>query len=417
VRATSAHTLHDRERRDDVEHSRPLVSRRGILLGTTATLVAGALAACSTGAEKASGASGDSADFDVIVIGAGMAGLAAARELSDGGKKVVVVEARDRIGGRMFTDHTSMSVPIEYGCNVIHGENASTWDLVRKRGLKTHHLTTVASREQSGDPWKRSMRQDGGLFGQPEGEIPPEYKNYRVIGGYDQVLAPLADKLSIQLNTVVKRVEYSSASVTVNAEQQGRQVTYKARAVVVAIPVPVLAADTVEFSPPLPQAKVDAFKAVPQPPTMKVLLEFDHPVLPEDADVVQDATVPWWVVNGSKGEPGYSGQIVVVVADVEEDATRLLTMPRDRRHEEVVRVIRGIAGDATLQAVKVAEHEWATDPFARGALSEDFSGADVIYEPVSDCVYWAGIITDSVNTSRDHGKEVAGKVLERLSRK
>jgi len=211
-------------------------------------------------------------------------------------------------------------------------------------------------------------------------------------------------------------VEYSSAGVTVSAEQQGRQVTYKARAVVVAIPVPVLAADTIEFSPPLPQAKVDAFKAVPQPPTSKVLLEFDHPVLPEAADVVQDATVPWWVVNGSKGEPGYSGQIVVVVVDEAEDATRLLAMPRDQRHQEIVRAIRSIAGDTKLQPVKVAEHEWAKDPFALGALSEDFSGADVIYEPNSDSLFWAGIITDSVDTSRDSGREVAAEVLNRLGR-
>jgi len=388
-----------------MELTNRLIGRRGVLMGTAATLMGGALAACSTGGGQASAASGGDGDVDVIVIGAGVAGLSTARELTDGGKKVVVVEARDRIGGRMFTDHTSMSVPIEYGCNVIHGETASTWDLVRKGGLKTHHLTIVAGREQQSDPWKRSVRQDGGLFGQPEGEIPPEYKNYRVIGGYNQVLAPLADKLSIQLNTVVKRVEYSPTGVTVNAEQQGRQVTYKARAVVVAIPVPVLAADSIEFSPPLPQAKVDAFKAIPQPPTSKVLLEFDHPVLPEDADVVQDATVPWWVVNGSKGEPGYSGQIVVVVIDEEEDAKRMLAMPRG---------IRRIAGDAKLQAVKVAEHEWGTDPFARGALSEDFSGADVIYEPNSDSLFWAGIITDSVDTSRDHGKKVAAEVLQRL---
>jgi monoamine oxidase len=397
-----------------MEQTNHLIGRRGVLIGTAATLMGGAFAACSTGGQQASVASDGNGNVDVIVIGAGVAGLSTARELTDGGKKVVVVEARDRIGGRMFTDYKSMSVPIEYGCNVIHGEHASTWDLVRKRGLQTYQFTNVASRERPGDPWKRSIRQDGGLFGQPEGELPPEYKNYRVIGGYDQVLAPLADKLPIQLNTVVKRVEYSSTGVTVHAEQQGRQVTYKARAVVVAIPVPVLAADTIEFSPPLPQAKVDAFKAVPQPPTMKVLIEFDHPVLPEDADNVQDATVPWYIVNGSKGEPGYSGQIVVVVADMEEDATRLLALPRDRRHEEVVRVIRGIAGDAKLQAVKVAEHEWATDPFARGALSENVSGADVIYEPNSDSLYWAGIITDQVDTSRDHGKKVASEVFQRL---
>ncbi|WP_443068145.1 flavin monoamine oxidase family protein [Streptomyces sp. NBC_01356] len=393
---------------------RPL-SRRGILTAAAAGVTTATLAACTKKDSGGSGSGGGTEGPDVIVIGAGVAGLATARELTDGGKKVVVVEARDRIGGRMFTDHTSMSVPIEFGCQVIHGAKASTWDLVHKQKLKTHQLATVATRKQPGGSWERSERQDGGLWDQPPGAVLPEYKNYRVIGGYDQVLAPLADKLSIRLNTVVKRVEYSPTGVVVNAERRGRPVTYKARAVVVAVPVPVLAADTIEFAPPLPAKKVEAFKAVPQDPTMKVLLEFDHPVIPEDADVVQDVAVPWWLVNGSKGEPGYKGQIFVVVADSPEDTERLLALPRERRHKEVLDVIRHITGDPKLRPVKVAEHEWAKDPFARGALSPyDVPGADVIYEPNGDTLYWAGIITESVDTSRDHGRKVAAQVLEQL---
>ncbi|WTV65069.1 FAD-dependent oxidoreductase [Streptomyces sp. NBC_00035] len=399
-----------------MEHRLRPLSRRGIFTAAAAGVTTATLAACTKKKESGgSGSGGGTEDLDVIVIGAGVAGLATARELTDGGKKVVVVEARDRIGGRMFTDHASMSVPIEFGCQVIHGAKASTWDLVHKQKLKTHQLTTVATRKQPGGSWERSERQDGGLWDQPPGAVLPEYKNYRVIGGYDQVLAPLADKLSIRLNTVVKRVEYSPTGVVVNAERQGRPVTYKARAVVVAVPVPVLAADTIEFAPPLPAKKVEAFKAVPQDPTMKVLLEFDHPVIPEDADVVQDAAVPWWLVNGSKGEPGYKGQIFVVVADSPEDTERLLALPRERRHKEVLDVIRHITGDPKLRPVKVAEHEWAKDPFARGALSPyDVPDADVIYEPNGDTLYWAGIITESVDTSRDHGRKVAAQVLKQL---
>lgn len=392
-----------------MEHRRPLVSRRGVLVGTAATALFG---------RSTEGRAGGNEDLDVIVIGAGVAGLAAARELTDGGKKVVVVEARDRIGGRMFTDRTSMSVPIELGCQYIHGEHASTWDLVRKLGLTTHQATLVAARERPGGPWKISEHQDSGFWGQPPGaEVPPEYKNYRVIGGYNLVLAPLADKLSIRLDTVVTRVEYSPAGVVVGAEHQGRTVTYRARAVVVAIPVAVLAADTIEFAPPLPQAKVDAFKAVQQAPTTKVLMEFDHPVIPGDADVVKDAAVPWYLVNASKGEPGFPGQVFVVGAD-DEEATRLLALPREQRHDEMLRVIRDIAGDPELQPIKVVEHEWAKDPFARGALSEyGFPDADVIYEPTGDSLYWAGIITEQVDTSRDSGREAAAELLRRLGRR
>lgn len=57
--------------------------------------------------------------WDVIVIGAGVSGLSAAAEIRRAGKSVLVLEARDRIGGRMWTDRTSMSIPIERGCELI----------------------------------------------------------------------------------------------------------------------------------------------------------------------------------------------------------------------------------------------------------------------------------------------------------
>jgi monoamine oxidase len=58
---------------------------------------------------------------DVIIIGAGAAGLSAARALSNSGLAVIILEARDRIGGRIFTRHiTSFPAPIELGAEFIH---------------------------------------------------------------------------------------------------------------------------------------------------------------------------------------------------------------------------------------------------------------------------------------------------------
>jgi hypothetical protein len=159
---------------------RSLVSRRGVLLGTAAGLAAGSLAlssAATAGARPST--SNPGGDLDVIVIGAGAAGLSSARVLADAGKQVVVVEARDRIGGRLWTDRTGMSVPVERGPEFIHGETASTWDLVREQGLKTHFHAIQVSRTRPGGPWKKTDHSG----------LPPEYKNFRVIGGYNQVLA------------------------------------------------------------------------------------------------------------------------------------------------------------------------------------------------------------------------------------
>src|SRR5262245_31418004 len=73
---------------------------------------------------------------NVIVIGAGVAGLSAARALADGGLSVIILEARDRIGGRIFTRHIpSFPVPVELGAEFIHGEPREILDVVDAAGL------------------------------------------------------------------------------------------------------------------------------------------------------------------------------------------------------------------------------------------------------------------------------------------
>lgn len=76
-------------------------------------------------------------DYQIIVIGAGAAGLSAARCLQDAGWEVLVLEARHRIGGRVHTDYNFASHPIELGAEYINGENVIIWEWVKRYGLKT----------------------------------------------------------------------------------------------------------------------------------------------------------------------------------------------------------------------------------------------------------------------------------------
>lgn len=85
-------------------------------------------------------------DPDVIIIGAGMAGLAAARELGRAGLSVCVLEARARVGGRVFTvQDPARSVPIELGAEFIHGCPREIWDPLEK--------AAVPITEVDGDYW------------------------------------------------------------------------------------------------------------------------------------------------------------------------------------------------------------------------------------------------------------------------
>lgn len=73
--------------------------------------------------------------YDIIIIGAGAAGLMAARELAKAGKKILLLEARDRIGGRIHTVATAKGNLIEYGAEFIHGDLPLTKALLAEAGL------------------------------------------------------------------------------------------------------------------------------------------------------------------------------------------------------------------------------------------------------------------------------------------
>src|SRR4051812_23430559 len=86
---------------------------------------------------------------DVVVIGAGVAGLAAARALVDAGVETRLLEARDRVGGRVLTHRDArVPLPIELGAEFLHGEAAATMAIVHEAGL--------VAVEVSGDHWRGS---------------------------------------------------------------------------------------------------------------------------------------------------------------------------------------------------------------------------------------------------------------------
>lgn len=107
---------------------------RGTGIGLGGAVAGGVLSACSADGGQAA----DDSSADVIVIGAGVSGLAAARHLADNGRRVTILEGRDRIGGRVWTSTLWPDTPLDLGASWIHGIDGNpVYDIARQINAPT----------------------------------------------------------------------------------------------------------------------------------------------------------------------------------------------------------------------------------------------------------------------------------------
>ena len=278
----------------------------------------------------------------IIVIGAGVAGLAAARDLVRGGEEVVVLEARDRIGGRILTERSdALRVPIELGAEFLHGEAEDAADVTHEAGLLVcdvrgdrwrvdgRRLTnvddfwgdveTVLGKLRSDREPDRSFQDfldtgpggpklararaiareyvagfhaaDPSLISEQalaDGGAPDdaaEERMARVLDGYDRVPQWLARDLgaAIETGVVVRSVKWHRGSVTVDAvlRTTGEQRRYAGRAVVISVPLGVLNATAGEGAiafDPAPAAQLNAARKLAMGDARRLVLAFDDPI-------------------------------------------------------------------------------------------------------------------------------------------
>ncbi len=105
----------------------------------------------------------------VIILGAGIAGLAAARVLAEAGQPVLLLEARPRVGGRIFTEHIGNGVLVEHGAEFIHGRTPELWALIEEAGLHPVERDGSMLQEKAGGAGVASQA-DAASGGDPGGD-------------------------------------------------------------------------------------------------------------------------------------------------------------------------------------------------------------------------------------------------------
>ena len=277
-------------------------------------------------------------DTDIVIIGAGAAGLAAARELSVSGLSVIILEARDRIGGRINTHFDAW--PIELGAEFVHGKPPETLQIVERAHLKLQQLPNLHWHLHNGvltkssefwskveaamddmsdyagsdesfaeflDHYKRKTHVEDidsiatlyveGFHAAHADQISvhglnktnkaaeeiEDDKQFRVENGYAPIVQSLHDEAvaagaTFHLNTIVEEVRWQRNEVEVSTSGSGK---FKARKLIVTLPLTLLQSSgeqtaRVRFTPALSETE-SAANRLAMGQVAKVVLRFREP--------------------------------------------------------------------------------------------------------------------------------------------
>jgi len=404
----------------------------------------------------------------VLVIGAGLSGLAAAQKLASAGQHVIILEARDRMGGRVHTvSDPRLQVPLELGAEFLHGKPKELWDIVKKENLVVGSIEgdnwcfenntlrkcndfwarweRIAKELKSGDtspdrsfiefintiPEDQETKRSAlefvqGFNAARATDISVQYlaaaqetadrisgdTQFRVVAGLDAIVQSLAQfdasDVELHFHTPVHELEWRRGYV--------RAAGYEADRAIVTVPLGVLQRGRLRFIPSL-EGKAMAARALVMGKVVKVILTF-HSAFWEDRGVTNlsflhargESFSTWWTTRPIAAPilVGWAGG---------PPAEKLSSMGDG--------FILSAAIRSLANALKLDEHsverridsyliaDWQDDPYSLGAYSYIPVGAitapSTLAAPVGGTLFFAGEATDSEGRSGTmHGAIASG---------
>jgi monoamine oxidase len=397
-----------------------------------------------------------SASPEVLIIGAGAAGLTAARDLTAAGARVLVLEARDRLGGRIMTHHTPDG-PVELGAEFVHGAVEETLSVAREAALPLRETDRGAPRAKgedegpadffsamdvvlahasangpdesfrhlvdrvdvaaeikaqclglvegyhAADPARISVRSL--LKNTAADERPGANRQFRFVGGYDGLVAAISQRIDpalceVRLDTVVTEVSWGRGRVVVRTSA-GQELA--APQLIVTVSLGVLKAGAIAFSPRLAdKEEVISRLEMGDAERVSLCLASEAWVAPErfpPGGFLMTGEPPfpvWWI---SRPPP-----FPVVTAWAGGRNARALS-----QLDGAARVDAAVAALAAALGADVGRlrqdlrdgfsHNWLADPFARGAYSyAGVGGSEAGTElavPIDGTLFFAGEATES----------------------
>ncbi len=369
----------------------------------------------------------------MVVVGAGIAGLAAARVLHDAGFEVTVIEARSRIGGRIWTSEQWAGVPVDLGASWIHGITGNpVADLANSIGLplvktsadnavtygadarplsaadqarldrwreRLSQAVTAAQRQDPDRPVQTVVEQAFGLAGLAGSDR--RLIDHAINGGMEHEYGASSRELSAQWFDSAdayrggdaapqpgfsRLVDHLADGLRIQVGQIGKRIvtsgagvvvetdTTRIRAdhVIVTLPLGVLKTGALRFEPPLPAGHRTAIDKLGNGLLNKCVLRFDRPFWPTGPDWLE--RVPPEAERGRWAEwvnlQGVTGRPLLVGFNAADAARELEAQTDAETVASAVAALRSMFGATVVPPpVDAQVTRWGSDPFARGAYS------------------------------------------------